>query len=1148
MPRVTIDILAQNKTSAGVAAANRAMNSLKDRSVNVTFKGDASKIVAGLPQDVTIPVEFKGDASKVVEGLPDSQTVDVEFKGDPNKAISGLPDSQTVDVEFKGDPNKVIDGLPDSQTVDVEFVGDPNKAIEGLPDSQTVNVEFVGDPNNVIEGLPSTQTIDVEFNADPTTLLSNLPSGTQTIDVEFRADPNKVIEGLPGTQTIDVEFVGDPNKVIEGLPTTQTIDVEFNADPNQATDGLPDSHTIDVEFKGDPNQATKGLPDSHTIDVEFKGDPNKAIDGMPGTQVIDVEFVGDPNKVVDGLPSTQTIDVEFVGDPNKIIEGLPGTQTVDVEFKGDASRMLADAPTEHVVSVKWDVPPIPAPSQISVPVGAPAPAGDGGGGGGGAIPGVLSPAAIAAATVTAGMMLSHRTITDFKSLEEAQVRMKALGDLTDPQVDEATAAAQEIGASDWSQFSTVDAMGAIDMLLRNGVVLEEALKLLTGIALSASAAAVGEQDPKELFAPMADVATDIANIWGLSADEASLMMEWMVAASARSKFDLMDMAYAVSRGGPGASMAGMSATDFFHMLATVAPQYQSGQMAGTNMASLITSMAALSKKQTDTYEQYGFLQPDTIVREQKKVARKDAEGELVKDEEGEQVYDTVAGDITSARTTLFDESGKILSPEQLGQELQGKLGDLPPDLLNEALSIMFGTFGKNIALALMRAAQDDNFAEVKKAMEGVDVKKMAETRSSSIQAKEVVLGGKLESISAFAGKDPAKVYRAFLEAADNLASDVLEGMQDREAEKAQQRQLKDAFNKLPLQLQEQEILSGFNPQTGLYDQERALQPVQTSGLGRLATETLYKGRSLIQDPEGGEIQKLLGEQVVQAGIEMLQAAQMMQNAGEIIEGWSSGDGQNTYANVVQIIADIQQDGPGLPSDLKDEIAGQKSRYSGQGIPSGAYPGTIIQRGQGIRDIPTGHYPGETIQSGQGPLRRDVPTGAYPGMTTQYGQGLGDVPTGAYPGMTTQPGQGRESRWAAGGIPGTTQFTSGEAEGIATFVQLLTGMLSGAGDVAVPVSPDLDMFIAEIANAQFPAIEIEVIPRFNWEGGDLQGPPPNTYWNQGQGGTLQGPAQGPQTQADRSDDRRHSNNRTVVRSDIDEGGALSDPLGAPTFGI
>ena len=326
------------------------------------------------------------------------------------------------------------------------------------------------------------------------------------------------------------------------------------------------------------------------------------------------------------------------------------------------------------------------------------------------------------------------------------------------------------------------------------------------------------------------------------------MMEWMVAASARSKFDLLDMAYAVSRGGPAASMAGMSAKDFFHMLATVAPQYQSGQMAGTNLASLITSMAALSKKQTDTYEQYGFLQPDTIVREQKKVARKDAEGELVKDEAGEQVYDTVTGDIISARTTLFDESGQLLSPAELGEQLQKKLGHLPPDLMNEALSIMFGTFGKNISLALMRAAESGNFGEVLNAMEGVDVEKMAKTRSSSIQAKEVILGGKLSGISAFMGKDPAKVYRAFLEAADSLATDVLEGMQEREAEKAQQRQLKDAFNKLPIELQEQEIAFGFNPQTGRYDEKRALLPSQTGVLGSMGTEMLSRGRELYARP------------------------------------------------------------------------------------------------------------------------------------------------------------------------------------------------------------------------------------------------------------------------------------------------------------
>ena len=253
---------------------------------------------------------------------------------------------------------------------------------------------------------------------------------------------------------------------------------------------------------------------------------------------------------------------------------------------------------------------------------------------------------------------------------------------------------------------------------------------------------------------------------------------------------------------------------------------------------------------------------------------------------------------------------------------------------------MFGTFGKNLGIALMRAAEGGNFDEVLQAMEEVDVEKMAVTRSGSIQSKEVVLGGKLTGISSFMGKDPAKLYRAFIEAADSLATGVLEGMQDREAEKSQQRQLMDAFNNLPLQLQEQEILSGFNPQTGLYDQERALQPVQTSGLGRLATETLYKGRSLIQDPEGGEVQKILGEQIVQAGIEMLIAAQMMENAGNMLGG---GEGEPSYNNVAQIIAAIWQDGAGLPSELQDEMQNQRSL--------GALDGTyVVVRGDTLGEI------------------------------------------------------------------------------------------------------------------------------------------------------------------------------------------------------
>ena len=262
-----------------------------------------------------------------------------------------------------------------------------------------------------------------------------------------------------------------------------------------------------------------------------------------------------------------------------------------------------------------------------------------------------------------------------------------------------------------------------------------------------------------------------------------------------------------------------------------------------------------------------------------------------------------------------------MSPAELGEQLQNKLGHLPPDLMNEALSVMFGTFGKNLGIALMRAAEGDNFVEVLKAMEDVDVEKMAVTRSGSIQSKEVVLGGKLESISAFMGEDPAKIYRAFLEAADSLATDVLEGMQEREAEKAQQRQLKDAFNKLPIELQEQEIAFGFNPQTGRYDEKRALLPSQTGVLGSMGTEMLSRGRELLHDPEGGDAQTRKGELLINIGMDIIAAAQIIKNAGDVISG---GESEPNYNNVAQIIAAIQQDGPGLPSELQDEIANQRS--------------------------------------------------------------------------------------------------------------------------------------------------------------------------------------------------------------------------------
>ena len=83
------------------------------------------------------------------------------------------------------------------------------------------------------------------------------------------------------------------------------------------------------------------------------------------------------------------------------------------------------------------------------------------------------------------------------------------------------------------------------------------------------------------------------------------------------------------------------------------------------------------------------------------------------------------------------------------------------------------------------------------------------------------------------GKDPAKIYRAFLEAADSLATGVLEGMQDREAEKSQQRQVLDAFNQFtPSTTGTGNIIWIQHCKLARYDQERATPCQSQTGVTR----------------------------------------------------------------------------------------------------------------------------------------------------------------------------------------------------------------------------------------------------------------------------------------------------------------------------
>ena len=203
--------------------------------------------------------------------------------------------------------------------------------------------------------------------------------------------------------------------------------------------------------------------------------------------------------------------------------------------------------------------------------------------------------------------------------------------------------------------------------------------------------------------------------------------------------------------------------------------------------------------------------------------------------------------------------------------------------------------------------------------------------------------------------------------------------------------------------------------------------------------------------------------------------------------------------------------PGAPQPTGSTLDGY---YPGQSVPTRpGRPGTLPEGtpypGQAvpvkiveITDIPSGTpYPGQSGPVAAQPFGT-VPSGVpYPGQSGPVGPQpmIGMLPDGTpYPGQSG-PSAGR--RFAPGGTP--PGFDEDAAQGVATFVQLFTGLLS-TGDVALPISPDLDMFMAEITNAQFPAIEIDVIPRFNWEGGNWEGPRPNSFAFEGEGGTLQGP--------------------------------------------
>lgn len=230
-------------------------------------------------------------------------------------------------------------------------------------------------------------------------------------------------------------------------------------------------------------------------------------------------------------------------------------------------------------------------------------------------------------TLTAPLMLfgavGIRAAAGFDStLRELSARTGIVGG----DLDRMKQAALEMGEA--TVFSSTDALNALLQLTSSGMSAEEALTVLPAVMYGAAAAGADLGDT-------ADWVTDILAQFGLTADDATFVMDTLVQAAGSGSATVTDLALGFQNAGSIASLFGLAVDDVAATLQVFSENGIKGAEAGTQLKSMLTNMS----RQT----------PDTIAAwDELGVSMYDAGGNM-------RDLDTIIDDLNSSMAGMTQE-------------------------------------------------------------------------------------------------------------------------------------------------------------------------------------------------------------------------------------------------------------------------------------------------------------------------------------------------------------------------------------------------------------------------------------------------------------------------------------------------------------
>lgn len=355
---------------------------------------------------------------------------------------------------------------------------------------------------------------------------------------------------------------------------------------------------------------------------------------------------------------------------------------------------------------------------------------------GGTILGVakgLGQAMVAGATAATGALVGFvangvRLATD---LEDQMAGVRAILGVTADDLEIIRQKTVELGLNPNLKVSAVEAAGAIEMLARNGLSMNE---ILEGGAESTIllANATGSE-----FSNAANIATDAMAIFNIEAKDMIQAVDGITSVTTSSKFDVNDYALALAQGGGAASSAGVEFNDFNTAIAAISPLFKSGSDAGTSFKTLLTRLTPTTNKASDLMRELGIVT-----------------------EEGNNQF--------------FDAQGNLRDMAGIAGVLDDALSGLTEEQRTQALTTLFGADAMRAAVGLMNTGKD-GFLELQEAMGETSAIEQAKIRVDTLAGALDIMSGIFEAISLQVGDLFIPIVRQAVEA----ISSFVEANQDK---------------------------------------------------------------------------------------------------------------------------------------------------------------------------------------------------------------------------------------------------------------------------------------------------------------------------------------------------------------------------------